>query len=40
MTAIFRLSGASKRDPAIDEWLSKKDALTTIARTWFKEMRA
>ncbi|HEY6923142.1 MAG TPA: DUF1801 domain-containing protein [Steroidobacteraceae bacterium] len=40
MSAIFRLSGASKRDPAIDEWLSKDDALTAIARRWFKAMRA
>ena len=40
MTAIFRLSGAGKRDPLIEEWLSKKDALTAIARTWFKRMRA
>ena len=40
MDAIFRLSGAGKRDPIIDEWLSKTDALTAIARTWFKRMRA
>jgi hypothetical protein len=40
MTAIFRLSGAGKRDPVIEEWLSKKDVLTAIARTWFKKMRA
>ena len=40
MAAIFRLSGAGKRDPIIDEWLSKTDALTAIARTWFKRMRA
>ncbi len=40
MTAIFRLSGASKRDPAIEEWLSKTDALTALARVWFKKIRA
>ncbi len=40
MAAIFRLSGAGKRDPIIDEWLSKTDALTALARTWFKRMRA
>jgi hypothetical protein len=40
MSAIFRLSGAGKRDPIIEEWLSKTDALTAIARTWFKKMRA
>ena len=40
MAAIFRLSGASKRDPVIEEWLKKSDALTAVARTWFKKMRA
>jgi hypothetical protein len=40
MDAIFRLSGAGKRDPVIDEWLNKSDALTAIARAWFKRMRA
>ncbi len=40
MAAIFRLSGAGKRDPVIEEWLSKKDALTALARIWFKKMRA
>ena len=39
MTAIFRLSGAGKRDPIIEEWLNKTDALTGIARTWLKRMR-
>jgi hypothetical protein len=40
MDAMFRLSGAGKRDPTIDEWLNKTDALTAVARTWFKRMRA
>lgn len=40
MAALFRLSGALKRDPVIEEWLRKSDALTAIARTWFKRMRA
>jgi hypothetical protein len=39
-TTLFRLSGAGKRDPVIEEWLNKTDALTTVARTWFKKMRA
>jgi hypothetical protein len=39
-TALFRLSGGEKRDPAIEEWLNKTDTLTTVARTWFKKMRA
>jgi hypothetical protein len=40
MSAIFRLTGADKRDPVIEEWLSKSDGLTAIARAWFKKMRA
>jgi len=40
MTAMFRVSGAAKRDPIIDEWLNKTDSLTAVARTWFKKMRA
>jgi hypothetical protein len=40
MTAMLRFSGASKRDPSIEEWLNKTDDLTAIARTWFKVMRA
>ena len=40
MTAILRFSGAGKRDPLIEEWLNKTDALTAVARTWFKRMRA
>ena len=40
MSRLFRLSGAEKRDPIIEEWLHKTDAPTTIARAWFREMRA
>ena len=40
MDALLRFSGGSKRDPVIDEWLVRKDALTAIARTWFRKMRA
>jgi len=40
MSALFRLSGAEKRDPTIDEWLNKTDERTAVARTWFKAMRA
>ncbi len=35
MTAMLRFSGAGKRDPIIEEWLAKTDALTAIARIWF-----
>ena len=37
---MFRLSGAGKRDPIIEEWLDKTDALTAVARTWFRRIRA
>jgi hypothetical protein len=40
MSEMFRLSGAGKRDPIIEEWLNKTDALTAVARTWFRRMRA
>jgi len=40
MSALFRLSGATKRDPTIEEWLRKSDSSTALARTWFRKMRA
>jgi hypothetical protein len=40
MNDLFRLSGAGKRDPVIEEWLNKSDALTAVARTWFRKIRA
>ena len=40
MNDLFRLSGAGKRDPIIEEWLNKTDPLTAVARTWFRKMRA
>jgi hypothetical protein len=40
MNALLRFSGAGRRDPLIEEWLNKTDALTAIARTWFRRMRA
>src|ERR1700751_4214760 len=40
MSALFRLSGATHRDPTIEEWLHKSDASTALARTWFRKMRA
>jgi hypothetical protein len=37
---ILRFSGAVKRQPAIDVWLSRQsDELGSIARKWFAEMR-
>ena len=40
MDAIFRLSGAVERDPAIDVWLnSPPEDLRSIAREWFAQMR-
>jgi hypothetical protein len=38
---LFRLSGASRRDPAVDQWLATRPPeLGAIARTWFERMRA
>ncbi|HEU4665540.1 MAG TPA: DUF1801 domain-containing protein [Dokdonella sp.] len=38
---LFRLSGATKRDRAIEAWLSSEPVdLRGIARTWFERMRA
>lgn len=40
MNAIFRLSGAVRRDAAIDVWLDAQAvALGSIARQWFTRMR-
>jgi hypothetical protein len=40
MSTLFRLSGAGKCDPTIEEWPNEADALTAVARTWFKKVRA
>ena len=38
---IFRVSGTSKRDRAIDAWLDEQpEELGATARTWFARMRA
>ena len=38
---IFRVSGTSKRDRAIDAWFDEQPGdLGAIARTWFGRMRA
>jgi hypothetical protein len=37
---IFRVSGGVKRDPAVERWMNDDaDALRSIARTWFAQMR-
>lgn len=37
---IFRLSGARKRDPAVETWLQDEPvALRSIAKQWFIHMR-
>ena len=38
---LFLLSGARKRDPAIDQWMREQpDELADIARAWFDALRA
>lgn len=40
MSDLFRLSGAVRREPAIDEWLdSRPPELGAIARAWFTQLR-
>ena len=40
MTQLFRLSSATTRDPAIDQWMDDQpDDLGAIARGWFAVMR-
>jgi hypothetical protein len=40
MSELFRLNGAVKRDPAIEEWMRMQAGeLGTIARRWFEMMR-
>jgi hypothetical protein len=37
---IFRLSGARRRDPAVESWLSHEPGeLRSIAKKWFTQMR-
>ncbi len=37
---LFRLSGAVRRDPAVDTWMDEGAAdLQSIAQTWFAHMR-
>lgn len=40
MTALFRLDGVSRLDPAIDDWFDAPDRETRrLARPWFQQMR-
>jgi hypothetical protein len=37
---VFRLSGAIRRDPAVDFWLNERPGeLRSIAKEWFVQMR-
>jgi hypothetical protein len=39
--ALFRLDGASRRDPAVDRWFDEPPhELRAVAREWFARMRA
>lgn len=40
MDSVLRFAGASKRDPAVDAWLTRQPAeLGAIARKWFAQFR-
>jgi hypothetical protein len=40
MTDLFRLPGASKRDPDIAAWFAVDDEMRRMAEPWFDRMRA
>jgi hypothetical protein len=40
MSDLFRLSGAARRDPAVEAWLGGDDGMRIIVRPWFEAMRA
>lgn len=41
MIALFRINGAEKRDPAIEEWLKgPRSELSDLVRPWYLKMRA
>jgi hypothetical protein len=37
--ALFRLSGAVRRDPEVDAWFAQGDAQRLMAQPWFEELR-
>ena len=40
VTDLFRVSGAVKRDPAVEAWLSEEPVeLRSLAQKWFEKMR-
>jgi len=41
MTELFRLSGATRRDPEVEAWFAAPDHdLRRLARPWFERLRA
>lgn len=41
MTALFRLSGARRDDPAVEAWFAVgDDGLRLLAKSWFEAVRA
>jgi hypothetical protein len=41
VSAVFRLSGASRHDPAVDAWFAAAgDPLRGLVQPWFEGMRA
>jgi len=37
---LFRFPDAMRRDPAVEAWFARGDALRGFARPWFERMRA
>lgn len=41
MTRLFRLPGATRRDPRVEAWFAADhDGLRRLAKPWFEQMRA
>ncbi len=39
MESVFRLSGAVRRDPAVEAWFAQGDPLRAMVRPWFEALR-
>jgi len=39
MTQLMRFTSAVARDPSVDAWFARVDALRTLAQPWFELMR-
>jgi hypothetical protein len=40
MDALFRLSGAARRDPGVEAWFARGDPVRLMVEPWFEALRA